>query len=103
MPTTAAAFAAAASAVWAEDTLAGLADTGTTLADGRELLDVLVSRIAFAADGLAFTLPDDDGDPPDFAALADDYETIEFFLSIVLPLFSNPQPPNFSPNPINFL
>ena len=66
-PTTAAALAAAASAVWVEDTLAGLAHTGTTLADGTELL---VGHITFAADGPAFTLPVDDGDPLDFAALA---------------------------------
>ena len=66
-PATVAAFAAAATAAWAEDTLAGLADTGTTLADGTELL---VGRITFAADGPAFTLPSDDSDPPDFAALA---------------------------------
>ena len=43
----AAGCAAAASAAWAEDTLAGLADTGTTLADVTELL---VGRVAFAAD-----------------------------------------------------
>jgi hypothetical protein len=54
-------LAKAATAAWAEDTLAGLADTGTTLADGTELL---VGHIAFAADGPAFTLPADDGDPP---------------------------------------
>jgi len=57
-------LAAAATAAWAEDTLASLADTGTTLADGTELL---VGHIAFAADGPACTLPADDGDPPDFA------------------------------------
>ena len=72
-PTAAAVFAAAASAVSTEDTLAGLADTGTTLADGTELLD---GRIAFAADGPAFTLPVDDGDPPDFAALAGEYADV---------------------------
>ena len=64
-------FAAASSAVWAKDTLAGLADTGTTLADGTALL---VGRIAFAAaGGPAFTLQVDGGDPPDFAALAGEY------------------------------
>ena len=62
-----------ASAVWAEDTLAGLAETGTTLANGTELL---VGRIAFTADGLAFALPVDDGDPPDFAALAGEYADV---------------------------
>ena len=44
-----------------------------TLADGTELL---VGRIAFAADGPAFTLPVDDGDPPDFAALAREYAVV---------------------------
>ena len=42
------------SATWAEDTLAGLADGGTTLDDATELL---VGRIAIAADGPAFALP----------------------------------------------
>ena len=37
------------------------------LADGTELF---VGRIAFAADGPAFTLMVDSGDPPDAAALA---------------------------------
>ena len=46
---------------WTADTLAGLADTGTTLADGTELF---VGLIAFAAEGQAFALPPDDGDPP---------------------------------------
>ncbi len=55
-------LAAAAAAAWAEDTLAGLADNGTTLADGTELL---VFHVAFAADWPAFTLTPDDGDPPD--------------------------------------
>ena len=68
-----AAFAAAATAAWAEETLAGLADIGTTLPDGTELL---VGRITFAADGPAFTLPPDDSDPPDFAALAGEYADV---------------------------
>ena len=72
-PSALAALAAAASAAWAEDTLAGLADTGSTLADGTELL---VGHIAFAADGPAFTLPPDAGDPPDFAALAGEYADV---------------------------
>ena len=67
-----AAGAALAAAAWAEDTLAGLADTGTTLPDGTELF---VGRITFAAEGPAFSLPPDAGDPgpPDFAALAAEY------------------------------
>ena len=72
-PTAVAALAAAATAVWAADTLAGLADTGTTLSDGTQLL---VGHIAFAAEGPAFTLPLDDGDPPDFAALAGEYANV---------------------------
>ena len=64
---------AAATAALAEDTLAGLADTGTTLAHGTELL---VGPIAFAADGPAFTLPPDAGDPPDFASLAGEYADV---------------------------
>ena len=68
-----AALAAAATAAWAEDTLAGLADSGTTLADGTALL---VGQISFATDGPAFTLPADDGDPPEFAALASEYADV---------------------------
>ena len=52
-PTVAAALAAAASAVWAEDTLAGLADADTTLADGAALL---VGGVAYAADGHTGTM-----------------------------------------------
>ena len=52
----------AAAAAGTADTLAGLAETGTTLADGTELF---VGRIAFAAEGPAFALPPDDGDRPD--------------------------------------
>ena len=63
----------AASAVWAKDTLADLADTGTTLADDMELL---VGHIAFATDGPAFTLPVDDGAPAHFAALAGEYADV---------------------------
>ena len=44
---------------------AGLADADTALADGTELL---VGSIAFAADGPAFALPVDAGDPQDCAA-----------------------------------
>ena len=66
-PSTCTAFAAAAEVAWASDTLAGLGDTGARLADGTELF---VGHIAFAADGPAFSLPPDAGDPPDFAALA---------------------------------
>ena len=53
------ALAAVVSATWAEDTLAGLADSSTTHADGTVLL---VGQISFAADGPALTLPVDDGD-----------------------------------------
>ena len=63
----------AASAAFAEDTLAGLADTGSTLADATELL---VGHIAFATDGPAFTLPPDAGDPPHFATLAGEYADV---------------------------
>ena len=59
-----------ATAAWAEDTLAGLANSGTTLADGTALL---AGQISFAADGPAFALPAADGDPPEFAALAGEY------------------------------
>ena len=64
----AAALSAAAEAAWATDTLAGLADSGTTLADGME---VFVGSMTFTADGPASTLPGppDEGDPPDFAAI----------------------------------
>ena len=41
------ALAALATAAWAEDTLAGLADAGTTLSDGTALL---VGHISFAAE-----------------------------------------------------
>ena len=61
----AAAIQAAAAIAGTEDTLAGLAETRTTLADRTELF---VGRIAFAAEGTAFALPPDDGDPPVFAA-----------------------------------
>ena len=56
------ALAAAARAVWIEDTLAGLPDTGTRLTDGTALL---VGPIAFA-------LPFEKSDTPDpeFAAPA---------------------------------
>ena len=53
--------------------MAGLADSGTTLADGTALL---VGQISFATDGPAFTLPADDGDPPEFAALAGEYADV---------------------------
>ena len=69
----AAAIHEAVAAAGAADTLAGLAETGTTLADGTELF---VGRIAFAAEGPAFALPPDDGDPPDFAALAGEYADV---------------------------
>ena len=61
-----AALAAAVEAAWATDTLAGLADSSATLADGTELL---VGCIAFA-EGTAFSLPPDAGEPPEFAGLA---------------------------------
>jgi hypothetical protein len=61
---------AAAAAAWTEDTLAGLAEMGQTLADGTELL---VGHVTFVTAGPAFTLPPDTGDPPDFAALAHEY------------------------------
>ena len=70
---TAAAIQAAAAVAGTADTLAGLAETGTTLADGTELF---VGRIAFAAEGPACNLPPDDGDPPDFAALAGEYADV---------------------------
>ncbi len=73
-PAAVAALAAAAAAAWADDTLAGLADSGTMLPDGTELF---VGRISFAAEGSAFSLPlGDGGDPPDFAALAAEYGEI---------------------------
>ena len=53
--------------------LAGLAETGTTLADGTQLF---VGLIAFAAQGPAFALPPDDGNSPDFAALAGKYADV---------------------------
>ncbi len=53
-PAAVAVLAAAAEAAWADDTLAGIADSGTTLADGTELF---VGRISFAAEGPAFSLP----------------------------------------------
>ncbi len=65
-PSRAAALTTAADAAWAADTLAGIADACTTLADGTELL---VGSIAFSAEGPAFSLPPDAGDPPEFAAL----------------------------------
>ena len=43
---------AAAAAAWTEDTLAGLAEVGRTLADGTQLL---VGHVTFAAAGPAFT------------------------------------------------
>ena len=55
------------------DTLAGLADTSTTLADGTKLF---VGSIAFAAEGRAFALPPNDGDPPEFATLAGKYSNV---------------------------
>ena len=65
----------AATAVWAEDrdTLACLAGTGTTLSNG---IERPVCRIAFASDGPAFTLPVDYCNPPDFAALADEFADV---------------------------
>ena len=53
--------------------MAGLSDSGTTLADGTALL---VGQISFAEDGPAFTLPADDGDTPEFAALACEYADV---------------------------
>jgi hypothetical protein len=72
-PSTYASFAAAAEVAWASDTLAGLGDTGTRLANGTELF---VCHIAFAADGPAFSLPPDAGDPPDFAELVAGYADV---------------------------
>jgi hypothetical protein len=66
----AATLTTAVEAAWAADTVAGLADAGTTLADGTELL---VGSIAFAVAGPAFTLPPDGGDPPEFASLAGEF------------------------------
>jgi Reverse transcriptase (RNA-dependent DNA polymerase) len=66
-PALAAVSASAAASAWAD---AGLADAGTTLADGTELI---LGSISFAAEGPAFTLPPDEGDPPDFAALAGEF------------------------------
>jgi hypothetical protein len=57
-------------AAWAADTLAGLADAGTTLAYGTELL---VCHIAFAVEGPAFTLQPFGGDPPEFASLTAEF------------------------------
>ena len=72
-PAMAAALTAAAEAAWAADTVAGLADTGSTLVDGTTLL---TGSITFAAEGPAFTLPPDAGDPPEFAALAAEYSDV---------------------------
>ena len=69
-PALAATLTAAVEAAWAADTLAGLADAGTTLADGTELL---VGRIAFAVEGPVFTLPPDGSDPQEFASLATEF------------------------------
>ena len=63
-------------AAWAEDILAGLADSGTTLADGTALLVGQIGQISFATDGPAFTLPADDGSPPEFGALAGEYADV---------------------------
>ena len=72
-PTGGSAAAAATQAVAAiagtEDTLVGLAETGTTLADGTKLFD---GRITFAAEGPAFALPPD----PPFATLAGEYADV---------------------------
>ena len=76
-----------ATAAWAKDTLAGLADTGTTIADGTGLL---VGQISFAADGPAVTLPADDGDPPEFAALAGEYADVLAKPPPALPLDRGP-------------
>ncbi len=59
-PALAATLTAAVEAAWAAYTLAGLADAGTTLADGTKLL---VGSIAFAVEGPVFTLPPDGSDP----------------------------------------
>ena len=64
----AAAIQAVTAVAGTADTLAGIAETGTTLADGTELF---VGSIAFAAE-----VPPDDGDPPDFAALAGEYADV---------------------------
>ena len=69
----AAAIQAAAAIAGTEDTLAGLARTGTTLADGTEFF---AGSIAFAAEWPAFALSPDDGNPPDFAALAGEYADV---------------------------
>ena len=63
-PAAAAAIQAAAAITGkdSEDTRAGLAETGMTLADGTERF---AGRIAFAAEGPAFALPPDDGDSRD--------------------------------------
>jgi hypothetical protein len=53
--------------------VAGLANTCTTLPDGTKLF---VGSITFAAEGPAFSLPPDAGDPPDFAELAAEYGDI---------------------------
>ena len=50
-----------ATAAWAEDTLAALADSCTTLADGTALL---VGQILFAADGRRFRCPRTTAIPP---------------------------------------
>ena len=48
-------------------------DSLYTLADGTELL---VGHVTFAAAGPAFSLPQETGDPPDFAALAQDRKSV---------------------------
>ncbi len=69
-PSLVAALAAAAAAAWTTDTLAGLADAGTTLDDGTGLF---IGNVSFAVDGPAFVLPAEDGDPLDAAALIAEY------------------------------
>jgi hypothetical protein len=66
-------LAAAPAAAWTENTLTGLTEVGTTLADGT---DLLVGYVSFAAEGPAFTLPPGAGDPPDFAELAHEYADV---------------------------
>ena len=68
------ALVAATEDAWTADTLAGLADTGTTLADDDS--ELFVGRPAFAAEGTAFALPPDDGEPSESATLAGEYADV---------------------------
>jgi hypothetical protein len=69
-PSLVAALAAVAEAAWTRDTLAGLADAGTTLDYGT---DLFIGSVSFAMDCPAFVLLAEDSDPPDGAALITEF------------------------------